>query len=91
MRSRFTAFAMTDEPYLLATWHPTTRPPHVDLDPDLRWTTLEIVGRTGGSLLETTGTVEFRAHYRWQGQRDHLHENSRFLREDGRWFYLQPV
>ncbi|GAA1342631.1 YchJ family protein [Saccharothrix algeriensis] len=91
MRSRFAAFAVSDEDYLLATWHRSTRPPRVGFDPDQRWTRLEVVDRTGGGLLETTGTVEFRAHYRWRGRRDRLHENSRFVREDGRWLYVGPL
>ncbi|WP_033441405.1 YchJ family protein [Saccharothrix sp. NRRL B-16314] len=91
MRSRFSAFALGHEDYLLATWHPSTRPASVDLDPDQRWTHLEVLSRTGGTPFQTTGTVEFRAHYRWQGQRDVLHENSRFVREDGAWLYLSPA
>ncbi|MEU5692234.1 YchJ family metal-binding protein [Actinosynnema sp. NPDC020468] len=91
MRSRFTAFARSDEPYLLATWHPSTRPPSLDLDPDQRWLHLEVLGATGGSPLHTDATVEFRAHYRYRGVRDSLHENSRFVREDGRWLYVAPV
>ncbi|WP_433273099.1 YchJ family protein [Actinosynnema sp. CS-041913] len=90
MRSRFAAFVVGDEAYLLATWHPTTRPKRVDFDPDQRWTGLEILERTGGGLLQNTGTVEFRAHYRWREQREVLHENSRFVREDGRWLYVSP-
>ncbi len=91
MRSRFTAFAVADEAYLLATWHPTTRPKRIDFDSGQQWVRLEILGHTGGGLLQNTGTVEFRAHYRWRGQRDVLHENSRFVREGGRWLYVEPV
>ena len=83
MRSRYSAFAVGDEDYLLATWHPSTRPASLDLDPEQRWTHLEVLSHTGGTPFQTTGTVEFRAHYRWQGHRDELHENSRFVREDG--------
>ncbi|WP_184688627.1 YchJ family protein [Saccharothrix tamanrassetensis] len=91
MRSRFSAFAVRDEAYLLGTWHPTTRPEQLDFDLDQQWTGLEILDRTAGGLLQNTGTVEFRAHYRWRGQRDVLHENSSFVREDGRWLYVGPV
>lgn len=91
MRSRFSAFAVGDVPYLLASWHPSTRPRDLDLDPRQRFTTLEIVGRSGGTALHTAGTVEFRAHYRVAGTSDVLHENSRFVREDGRWLYVSPV
>ncbi|GAA3462928.1 YchJ family protein [Saccharothrix longispora] len=91
MRSRYSAFAVGDEDYLLATWHPTTRPASLELDPEQRWNRLEVLGRTGGTLFQTTGTVEFRAHCRVRGGRDVLHENSRFVREDGVWLYVSPV
>ena len=87
MRSRYSAFAVGDPAYLLATWHPRTRPATLDLDPDVRWTGLEILATSGGSMLATEGTVEFRASHRGGAQ----HEDSRFLREGGRWYYLDGV
>ena len=91
MRSRYSAFALGNAPYLLATWHPSTRPPQLDLDPEVRWTGLEILRSTGGSLLEQQGTVEFRASYRRAGESGVQHENSRFLRVNSRWFYLSAI
>jgi SEC-C motif-containing protein len=91
MRSRYSAFALGNAPYLLATWHPSTRPPQLDLDPEVRWTGLEILRSTGGSLLEQRGTVEFRASYRRGGESGVQHENSRFLRDNSRWFYLSAI
>jgi SEC-C motif domain protein len=91
MRSRYSAFAVGDAAYLLATWHSTTRPPSLDLDDDVRWTGLDVLGTTGGSLLEAEGTVEFRAHYRVAGRTGVQHENSRFVRENGTWRYLEGV
>jgi SEC-C motif domain protein len=88
MRSRFTAFAVADETYLLRTWHPTTRPASVDFDPAMRWTHLEILGKTGGGPFHTVGTVEFRAHYRVGGRADAMQENSNFTRLDGNWVYI---
>ncbi len=88
MRSRFTAFAVGDAAYLLATWHPSTRPRHVDLDPEQTWVRLEILDRVGGGLLEPDGIVEFRAYYRIDKQRGQLHERSRFLRTADGWRYL---
>jgi SEC-C motif-containing protein len=87
MRSRYSAFVVGDPAYLLATWHPRTRPGSLELDPDVRWTGLEIVATSGGSMLDTEGTVEFRAH-RVDGVQS---ERSRFRRENGRWFYLDGV
>jgi SEC-C motif-containing protein len=87
MRSRYSAFAVGDADYLLATWHPSTRPRRLRLDPALRWTGLEVLATTGGALLAAEGTVEFRARSTAGSQ----HERSRFVREDGRWFYLDGV
>ena len=91
MRSRFSAFALGDDQYLLRTWHPDTRPAELTLDPDLRWTRLEIIARTGGELLAREGTVEFRAHYTARGRPGFLHERSRFRREAGNWLYVGPT
>jgi SEC-C motif-containing protein len=91
MRSRYSAFVLGDPGYLLATWHPTTRPRALDLDPDVRWTGLQLIATTGGSLLAAEGTVEFRAHYLRDGVAGAQHENSRFLRDGGHWLYLDGV
>lgn len=91
MRSRFSAFAVGDPDYLLRTWHPSTRPVRVALDPGQRWTRLDVLATEAGGLFDTTGTVEFRAHYRASGQPGALHEKSRFVREDGNWSYLRAV
>jgi SEC-C motif-containing protein len=89
MRSRYSAFAVGDRDYLLKTWHPYTRPRALDLDPDQHW--YRLLGRTDGGLLDRTGTVEFCAHYRLNGDAGRQRENSRFLREGARWLYLDAV
>jgi SEC-C motif domain protein len=91
MRSRYSAFVVGDAGYLLDTWHPSTRPRVLDLDDDVRWTGLEVLTTTGGSLLAAEGTVEFRASYVRAGRSGAQHENSRFVREDGAWRYLDGV
>ncbi len=88
MRSRYSAFAVRDEPYLLRTWHPRTRPPRVEFDPALRWVGLDIEETTEGTAFHTTGTVTFRAHYTDGGRPEVLHEHSRFERVDGAWVYV---
>lgn len=88
MRSRYSAFAVGDAGYLLRSWHSSTRPHEVAFEPGVRWTGLEIVDSSGGSAFHSEGTVEFRAHYRNGGSAGEQHENSRFVREDGRWVYL---
>jgi SEC-C motif domain protein len=88
MRSRYSAFAVGDAGYLLRTWHPDTRPRSLRLDPEVHWTGLEILATTGGRLLDPEGTVEFRASRLSAGRPGAQHELSRFVREDGRWRYL---
>lgn len=94
MRSRYSAFIAKNADYLLATWHPATRPEELMMDDGLRWLRLDILDTQGGSLFETEGVVEFRAHYRSIPQGDEpaergmLHERSRFIRRDGDWVYM---
>lgn len=91
MRSRFTAFAVGDGDYLLATWHPSTRPAELELDPALRWYRLDVVRRERGGPLDRDGIVEFAAHYRHDGERGELHEVSRFVRDGRRWRYVAAI
>ncbi|WP_157156409.1 YchJ family protein [Diaminobutyricimonas sp. LJ205] len=88
MRSRYSAFAAGDTEYLLATWHPATRPATLALDPAERWYRLDIVRSERGGPFDTDGVVEFRAHHRTDAGAGVLHEVSRFVRESGRWFYV---
>ena len=91
MRSRFSAFAVGDIAYLLFSWHPVTRPHHFSLDPDTRWTHLEILETARGGALDAEGTVSFVAHSERRGQPATQGEVSRFSRQDGRWVYVSPV
>lgn len=91
MRSRYSAFAVQDAGYLLRTWHSSTRIDRILFDADQRWTGLDIIATEGGGMLHPTGTVEFRAHYNRRGVLGSQHETSRFVREDGRWVYLDEV
>ncbi|SNR23911.1 SEC-C motif-containing protein [Blastococcus mobilis] len=91
MRSRYSAFVLGDAGYLLATWHRTTRPRSLDLDRDVRWIGLDVLATSGGSLLGSEGTVEFRAHYLSGGVAGTQHENSRFVRDGGQWRYVDGV
>jgi SEC-C motif domain protein len=88
MRSRYTAYALRHPAYLLATWHPSTRPSTLALDTDTQWVGLEILGRTHGGMLDSEGTVEFRATYRSEGMRMFQQENSSFVRENKIWLYV---
>ena len=88
MRSRYSAFVLRNEPYLVATWHPDTRPSKVRLDGQQRWVGLSIRATEGGDLDDHTGSVEFVARYKIDGKGYRLHEISRFEKIDGRWYYL---
>lgn len=91
MRSRYSAFVVQDADYLLRTWHPDTRPKELELDPAMEWRRLDIVSTSRGGPLDSEGTVEFKAHFRHDGERGVHHETSRFLRRNKRWFYLDAV
>jgi SEC-C motif domain protein len=91
MRSRYSAFAVGDAGYLLATWHPQTRPQALELDSAQHWYRLDILRSERGGILDTEGTVEFRAWYRFEGSTGDQREVSRFRREGGRWFYLDAA
>ena len=86
MRSRYSAFVLERADYLLSTWHPSTRPASLDFDEATKWLGLEV--REHKATGADTAEVEFVARYRVQGRAVRLHERSRFVREDGRWFYV---
>lgn len=89
MRSRFVAFRDGDAEWLLASWHPSTRPDRLDLSDNPAWRGLQIVETVAGSESDESGVVEFRATYlRPGGGVGVQHERSRFIRERGRWFYV---
>ena len=84
MRSRYSAYALALPDYLLATWHPSSGPGELDLPP-LRWLGLEVLqAQESGDA----GVVEFVARCRNSGRPQRLHEISRFVREAGRWYYI---
>ncbi len=87
MRSRYTAFVRDLTDYLLATWHTSTRPSTLEPNPEgLRWSGLEV--RAHSTQVADHATVEFVARSKLGGRAQRLHETSRFVRENGRWFYL---
>ncbi len=87
MRSRYSAFVKDLRPYLLATWHPSTRPADIDPpEPGLRWLGLEV--KRAQLLGEDQGLVAFVARSKLGGRAYRLQETSLFVREGGHWFYL---
>ncbi len=88
MRSRYAAYVVGDTDYLLATWHPSTKPAALNLDKAQRWLGLQI--KQHKIQDDTHATVEFVARSRQGGgSAQRLHETSRFVKENGTWFYVE--
>jgi SEC-C motif-containing protein len=90
MRSRYTAYTLKREDYLLATWHPSTRPAQLDLaEPNAtKWAGLEVKRHELSAQQPDHAIVEFVARYKVRGRAHRLHEVSRFVQEGEKWFYL---
>jgi SEC-C motif-containing protein len=87
MRSRYTAFVLDELDYLLDTWHSSTRPMSLEPNaPGTKWLGLDVRGHARQD--DDHATVEFVARSRQNGRAARLHEVSSFVREDGRWFYV---
>ena len=90
MRARYSAYVLKREDFLLASWHASSRPPSLNLSaqqPAPTWLGLDV--RQHLDADENHASVEFVARYRLGGGRaQRQHETSRFVREDGRWYYL---
>ncbi len=88
MRSRYSAYVLREETYLLATWHPDTRPASLgfDQEPATKWLGLAVKRHEDNG--DGRAVVEFVARYKIGGRAHRLHETSRFLLEHGRWWYL---
>ena len=87
MRSRYSAYVLDLTGYLLATWHASTRPASIEANPlGLKWLGLEVRRHTIQDA--DHASVEFVARSRLGGRAQRLHETSRFVREEGRWYYV---
>jgi len=87
MRSRYSAFVLDELAYLLDTWHATTRPASLDANaPDVKWLGLDI--KKASTTDPAHAEVTFVARHRVHGKAYRLHETSRFVKEQGRWFYV---
>lgn len=87
MRSRYSAYVLGLTDYLAATWHASTRPTDLDLSDDaaVKWLGLKL---DFANEQADQGEVHFVARYKAGGKAHRLSEKSRFVRENGRWFYL---
>ncbi|MES2948050.1 MAG: YchJ family protein [Pseudomonadota bacterium] len=84
MRSRYSAYVLGLIDYLMATWHPSTAPGDLELQP-IKWLGLEVIHAESGA---DVGVVEFVARCKVNGRAERMHELSRFVRENGRWYYI---
>ena len=88
MRSRYSAYVLELEDYLLETWHHSTRPTEPLFDGQkTQWLELKVKNHQVSDN-PNTATVEFVAIYKVNGKAHRLHELSRFMREDNQWFYV---
>ena len=85
MRSRYSAFVQEAGAYLLQTWHPSTRPATMDFEPT-QWLGLKVVA--AHDLDDSHAEVSFSARYKVNGRAHKMQENSRFVREQGAWLYV---
>ncbi len=90
MRSRFSAYVLHNKEYLLASWDKSKCPTDIDFskEENVDWQRLEILSKKKGGEKDSKGIVEFKAYYLLEGEEYAMHEISRFIKQDGRWFYL---
>jgi SEC-C motif-containing protein len=88
MRSRYTAYVLQDAPYLLATWHPDTRPKSLDFDQESPPQWLGLAIKRHLKIDADHAEVEFVARYKINGRGYRMQETSRFECIDGHWLYL---
>ena len=85
MRSRYSAFVKEAGDYLLQTWHPSTRPNKMDFEPT-QWLGLKVI--SARDIDDSHAEVSFSARYKVNGRAHKMQENSRFVREQGVWLYV---
>lgn len=88
MRSRYSAYVLCLDKYLLDTWYVSTRPERLDLDPAIKWIALSV---KSFSVQGDEGWVDFVAKYKINGRAGFMREKSHFLHEHGSWFYVDGV
>ncbi|MDP3677638.1 MAG: YchJ family metal-binding protein [Methylotenera sp.] len=91
MRSRYTAYVLGLESYLLTTWHPDTRPAALNFteEPTIKWLGLQV--KHAEITGETTAKVEFVARYKIGSKAERMHEISQFMRVNEKWYYLEAT
>ncbi|MCG7934643.1 MAG: YchJ family protein [Candidatus Thiodiazotropha taylori] len=93
MRARYCAFVVNNPEFLHQSLHPDHRHDH-DVNATRRWAEnsewlkLEVVDSSAGSVDDEQGSVEFIATYKEQGMIRPHHEISRFIKQDGNWYFV---
>lgn len=90
MRSRYTAYVKRKDRYLIETWHPSTRPTSLNLEPT-NWIGLKILLTKSGTENDETGWVKFVARYKINGKAFRMEELSYFQKENGVWYYVDAA
>ncbi len=85
MRSRYSAYVLELEDYVLASWHENTRPATASMGDNPKWVKLDIISSAQHGKL---GYVHFKAYFMQDGEIHVMEEQAEFLREDGKWFYM---
>lgn len=87
MRSRYSAFVLEKADYLLSTWHISQRPASLELESNVKWLGLQVQNH---SVIDAEhAEVTFVARQRDRmGRAIRLHERSRFVCDDGCWYYV---
>ena len=88
MRARYSAYVLENGEYLTRTWHSRTRPADLGLDDGTTWHGLTVISTSAGGVDDEHGIVEFTARCRVKETPGNLHEISEFVREAGRWYYV---
>jgi SEC-C motif domain protein len=87
MRSRYSAFVWEDAGYLISSWRISHRPATLDFESGVKWLGLQVQNHT--VIDSHHAEVTFVARQRDStGRATRLHERSRFVREQGRWYYV---
>jgi SEC-C motif-containing protein len=87
MRSRYSAFVLEKADYLLSTWHGSQRPASLDFESGVKWLGLQV--QDHAMIDSQHAEVTFVARQRDRtGRAIRLHERSRFVYENGCWYYV---
>nr|WP_318381511.1 YchJ family protein [uncultured Enterobacter sp.] len=92
MRSRYSAFVNKNADYLIRTWHPSCQMSEFKADIENGFAHTEWLGLTifeqADSEKVNEGFVSFVARFKEQGKPGAIIERSRFLKENGQWYYV---